>query len=228
MEPVDYLEALAAKDAAAEIQIGGRSVSVARARLGQHYRLHSILASGRPLGDLAADYVAAASGLSLAEIDAGKPAELMVAANTLVDLNRFHGTLAVLWPHPPGPDGPRPEDYPHRALASVVALLARAYGWPADHILEGLGPEEAMCYVQEARVLEHQRQEWQWLMAGGGIGKDGKPATFPPIPWGRPEDAPPRRPVRPIPRFLQPVGVVISSQEEARAHARTRVGQVGG
>jgi hypothetical protein len=212
--PVDFLDALAAKEAAAEINIGGRLISVPRARLGAHYRLQAILSSGRPMADIAGDYVAAATGLSLDEIDAGSPAELMGAFGTLVNLNRFRGMLAVLWPHDSaGKDGPRPEDYPHRALASVVALLARAYGWPADHILEGLGPEEAMCYVQEARVLEHEGQEFQWRMAGGGVDKDGKPKQFPPIPWGRPPEAPRRRRMPQVPARFQPIGVIISPEE---------------
>ncbi|OGS01182.1 MAG: hypothetical protein A2V88_08865 [Elusimicrobia bacterium RBG_16_66_12] len=204
--PVDYLRALELREAAAEITIGGRPLLVPRARLGEHYRLQAVLedqADG-PAGQAAA-YVGAASGLKPEEIDAGTPAELLTAFALLLDLNRFRGTLAILWPRPER-NRSGPEDYPHRGLASLVTHLAHAYGWTADHIL-GLGPEEAMCYLQEATVIEHEEAQFRWGLAGGTIDKDGKPTRrFPPIPWGRPPSgALEKRP--PVPPRFQPVGV---------------------
>ena len=210
--PVDFLAALDLKTAAADITIGGRRLSIPRARLGLHYHLEAIMADGASQpGETAGAYVAAATGLSLEEIDAGTAAELMAAFASLSRLNRFHGTLAVLWPRQPaGPDGQKPENYPHRALASVVARLSHAYGWTADHILEGLGPEEAMCYLQEAQVLAHEEAEERWLLAGGAVDKDGKPRPYPPIAWGTPPgEAPVRRPPRRLPPWAQPAGIVI-------------------
>lgn len=225
--PVDYLQALRLKEAAAEITLGGRTFRVERARLGRHYALEAILIGLKSEADLAnvtAEYVAQAAGVTIEAVDAVTPGELAAAFQVVSDLNRFQGTLAVLWPHrPPGqPAPPTPDDYPHRSLASMVAILAHAYGWSVDHILEGLGPEEATCYLQEALVIDHEEREFGWLLSDRAIDAQGKPRTYPPLKWGMdPLQAKRRRErgQRPEPSWARPAGIVISASEVLRRKA---------
>ncbi len=227
--PVDYLEALRLKRAAAEITLGGRSFPVQRARLHLHYELRALLQeAGAPtdLGALAGRYVIMATGLSEAEIDLAAPDELLAAFGILTELNAFRGTLPVLWPAgAPGANGHAPEDYPNRALASMVTRLSHAYGWGVDHILE-LGPEEAACYLQEVVMINHQESEAEWRMRGGGVGEKGEVRQFPKLRWGRPPgdgrtpDAGSDGPVREgVPARFMPMGVVIRPRARQRRKA---------
>lgn len=219
-EPVDYLRALELKDTAADITLGGRSYHVRRARLRLNYALTEALAAcqgGSSLTDAVVSYVALATGLPEGDVGEVNAGELSVAFRELTELNRFRGTLPVLWPS--GPARARAEDYPHRALSSIVTRLARTYGWSADHILEELGPEEAVCYWQEAEVLEHEERRFDWTLSDKSTPSRTQRPEFPPIKWGLPPWAErPQRPPRPeIPEQIRPAGVVIDfSQRERR------------
>ncbi len=221
--PVDYLEALRLKRAAAEFTLGGRSFTAQRARLYLHYQLRSLLqeAAGLPPADLTSRYVALAAGITVEDVDLGEPSELLTAFMLLADFNRFRGTLPVLWPTG-APGGGGREDYPNRALASMVTRLSHAYGWEVDHILD-LGPEEAACYLQEAVIIDHQAREFDWRIGGGAVGEKGQRREFPPLRWGRPpEDGQPTeggpgRPVRPgIPERFMPQGVIVRNRPRER------------
>ena len=208
---IDYLEALRLRDATAEITLSGRLFVVRRARLGLHYRLSALTQELRlPAG--AGAYVALASGQE-ADVQQASALEIGEAFAALHQLNEFRGTLPVQWPSG-RPQAEHPEDYPHRALSAFVALLARAYGWTADHILEGLGPEEAVCYVQEAVVAEHDERAFFWD-AADLRDRDGKHISYPALPWGKLQ----RRGGKStgdIPAHLRPGGVVISLADLAR------------
>jgi hypothetical protein len=217
---VDYLDALRLRDAAVEVKLGGRTFTVARAHLRQHYALNDLLAQLRfPAG--ATTYLSAATGLDLASL-APSAAEIAVAFNAVRLLNTFQGTLPILWG---GPERPRtaPEDYPNRALASLVANLARAFGWTADYILEGLGPEEAICYQQEAVVAEHADKSFAFALSEASIGKGGRRQPFPALPWGRHPAGRKGRPP-PIPEFLRPQGVVLTMADMRKGKGMPNAG----
>lgn len=206
--------------------LGGRSFTAQRARLHLHYELRSLLqqAEGLPPADLMFRYVALATGQTEDEIDLAEPSELLEAFGILAELNRFRGTLPVLWPTAGMGNGAR-EDYPNRALASMVTRLSHAYGWGVDHILE-LGPEEAACYLQEAVIIEHQEREVEWRMSGGAVGEKGQRREFPALRWGRPpgdgrtaDAGPDGRVRRGVPERFMPAGVVIRPRVRQRRKA---------
>lgn len=207
--PVDYIQALELKRTAVQVLLGGRPFLIPRARLGEHYALDAILTDvSRKSGAPAAmrRYVERAGDLVLAELNP-EPSlgELLVAFDTIRLLNSFRGTLAMLLAMVPRRGRPSPEDYPNRTLASIVTRLAHAYGWPVDHILE-LGPEEAVCYLQEAVVIEHEEREFEWNVAGP-TDKKGKRVRFPPLRWLRPPDGRLTGPSRPTPARMMPHGI---------------------
>ncbi len=214
---IDYLEALRLRDATAEITLGGRVFTVQRARLGLSYRLTALSATlTLPAG--AAAYVALASGLDPADLGA-TALEIAEAFCLLHDFNTFRGTLPVQWPSG-RPQQEVPEDYPNRALSSTVALLARAYGWTADHILEGLGPEEAVCYIQEAVVAEHADRAFAWEIADLRD-KAGRHIKYPALPWGKLQRR--AKPAGEIPAHLRPGGVVVTLAELAKGKGMPNV-----
>ena len=205
--PIDYLEALRLKDAAAQVTLGGHVVVVPRARLGRHYALQVAL------GEIATTGKAPNAILSFLQLATGVDpealgatlAEALAGVDTLATLNALHGTLPILVAT--GAQGGRRsgEDYPNRALSSIVVRLAHAYGWSVDHILE-LGPEEAICYLQEAVVIKHEEQEFEWAIAGP-VDAKGKRLRFPPLRWAPPPKA--GRPAPPLPARFQPQGIIV-------------------
>ncbi|MCJ7527441.1 MAG: hypothetical protein MUO37_04920 [Methyloceanibacter sp.] len=207
--PVDYIEALELKRAAVQVTLGGRPYAILRARLGEHYTLETILADfAKKAGAPAAmrRYVERAADVVFADLDPQPTlAELVVAFDAIRFLNTFRGTLAMLQAMTPRRHRAAPEDYPNRTLASIVSRLARAYGWPVDHIL-GLGPEEAICYLQEAVVMEHEEREFRWNIAGP-TDKRGKHIAFPPLRWPPVERKPPAGVSRPMPARMMPQGI---------------------
>lgn len=206
--PIDYLNALRLKDATAIVVLGGHVLTVPRARLGLHYQLQvalgEIATSGKaPTAILA--FLQLATGVDPERVGATL-AEALAAVDTLAGLNALHGTLPILVAT--GAQGGRRsgEDYPNRALSSIVVRLAHAYGWPVDHILE-LGPEEAICYLQEAVVIRHEEDEFAWGIAGGVFDAKGKRQRFPPLRWAPPPG--PRRKAPPLPERFRPQGIIV-------------------
>lgn len=217
--PVDYIQALELKGTSVGVTLGGRLFSVSRARLGEYYALLAILSDfTRKAGAPAAmrRYVERATGVVLADLDPEASLDELVAAfDAITILNTFCGTLAMLLAMAPRRSRPAAEDYPNRTLASIVTRLAHAYGWSVDHILE-LGPEEAICYLQEAVVIEHEEREFRWNVAGP-TDKRGKAIKFPPLRWPRVTDK--RKAAghgRPVPAWMMPQGVIIRPEDLAK------------
>jgi hypothetical protein len=212
LAPIDYLDALRLKDVAASITLGGHVLSVRRARLGLHYRLQVAL------GEIATKGQAPNAILAFLQLATGADpealgatlAEALAAVDVLVALNALHGTLPILVATGAQAGRRSGEDYPNRALSSIVVRLAHAYGWPVDHILE-LGPEEAICYLQEAVVIRHEEDEFQWSIAGGVFDAKGKRQRFPPLRWAPPPG--PRRKAPPLPARLQPQGIIVRGSD---------------
>ena len=218
-ELIDYLRALELKEAATDITLGGRSYHVRRGRLRRNYALQEALSLCQPgpsLTDAVISYVALAAQLPERDVGEASAAEVGAAFQSLSELNRFRGTLAVLWSS--GSPKPRPEDYPHRSLSSIVTRLARTYGWSDDHILEDLGPEEAICYLQEAEVLEHEERRFDWSLSEKSTPYKSQRPEFPPIKWGLPpwEKRRRRKAQRVVPEQLRPIGVVIDFSKRER------------
>jgi hypothetical protein len=216
--PVDYFEALELKRAAVQVTLGGRPYAILRARLGEHYALETILSDfAKKAGASAAmrRYVERAADVVLADLDPQATlAELVAAFDAIRFLNTFRGTLAMLQAMAPRRHRAAPEDYPNRTLASIVSRLAHAYGWTVDHIL-GLGPEEAVCYLQEAVVIEHEEREFRWNVAGP-TDKRGKRIPFPPLRWPRLPAKQGAGASRPVPAWMMPQGVIVRPADYTR------------
>jgi hypothetical protein len=224
--PVDYIAALELKRAAVQVTLGGRSFDIPRARLGDHYMLEAVMVDfTKKAGAPAAmrRYVERAAGVMLADLDPPATlAELVAAFDAISLLNAFRGTLAMLAAMAPRPGrrGRAPaEDYPNRTLASIVSRLAHAYGWSVDHIL-GLGPEEAICYLQEAVVIEHEEREFAWNVAGP-TDRKGKRIPFPALRWPRIPTKQGAGEGRPVPAWMMPQGVIMRPADYVRRRKET-------
>lgn len=104
-------------------------------------------------------------------------------------------------------------DYPGRALAFIVDLLARHYGWRLAEVL-ALSPEAAMLHVVECLLAAHREREWQHALSEVAYEYDKAShkmhyRPLPALPWSRPA----KREYEPVPEWVKekyyPKGLVI-------------------
>ncbi len=210
LPPPDYFLALEAKRCEASIKLAGRSRRIARARLGRHYGLLAVMADeAMSAGDRALTYISLA-----ARSQTGSPApepyseEVAPALDALMQLNEPVQIPAIARHHGVGGMTPGGLRYRGRFLTNIVHELAYNYGWTAAYILEELGPEEALCYLQEIAVQVHEERAFQYSLSDAGRDKHGRQRPFPQLPWlGIPyEDGAPKRPV---PERFRPAGEIV-------------------
>lgn len=75
--------------------------------------------------------------------------------------------------------------YEGREIAFVTGILADAFGWSVDVVLELL-PEEVAAYVQEALLALHRREEFFYNLSDAGVEKQGsdfRKVPYPKLPW---------------------------------------------
>jgi len=105
-------------------------------------------------------------------------------------------------------------NYEGRDLAWVVTLLSTVFGWTSYHVLYELTYYEVACYVQEAMLIQHQQQEFQYTLSSEvGVKKVGSEYVkepYPQLSWavGRPR-LNPEAPKGKLPAWAAPDGVVI-------------------
>jgi hypothetical protein len=209
----------------ATVQLGGRGVSVERAPLGRHFVLGAIAGSEDPLKPIS--YVAEATGLSVEEVGAAGFAEVLTAYWTLLALNRLDGEFPFMRDSGQKRE-PDPLDYPGRALAGIVHLIATAYHWDRDRIL-GLQPEEALFYSLEILAEQHRRKAWEYNLAQVGFDKQGHKIPFQHLNWYWPGQEPKPKVVRlhrerAIRAGAIPEGLVIDLAERYRNGRRAGTG----
>lgn len=104
--------------------------------------------------------------------------------------------------------------YDGRDVASTVALLSSEFGWTADYILENLSLYEVNCYVQEALLIQHKRQEMYYNFAEIGFKKVGdsyEKVPYPDPPWVKKTSVvvPEQMKNTEVPRRFQPDGYIV-------------------
>lgn len=88
------------------------------------------------------------------------------------------------------PDDSYVEDnlgYDGRQYSFLVSLVCNIFGWTSRHVLDELNIYELGIYAQEAMLLDHSDQEFQYNMSGDvGFKKAGDSwvkVQYPPLPW---------------------------------------------
>jgi len=211
---MDFLEAR--KVPTATIFLGGESYEIPRQGLGGHYALESTAAQIKEhmdkglyaTVDRVLEWLHYATGLDENWLETQDPIELSEVFSTLADLNAPKGVLP--WMEVGKKHKPTTADYPNRSLAAIISLIASAYHWSEDEIIN-LTPEVAWCYVQEILLSQHERTKWEYTLSEIAYDKHGKLKEFPSLPWDRkvePKGAPQ------IPDSLKPMGVVIDLTKE--------------
>ncbi len=205
LPPPDYFLALEAKRREASIKLAGRSRRIVRARLGRHHELLAIMADeAMSPGDRALVYISVAARSAPEPY----PEEVAPAFDALMQLNEPAQVPAIARHRRVGGMTPGGLRYRGRFLTNIVHELAYNYGWTAAYILEELGPEEALCYLQEIAVQVHDERAFQYSLSDAGRDKHGRQRPFPRLPWlGIPyEDGAPKRPV---PERFRPAGEIV-------------------
>lgn len=223
---MDYLEAITQRSTS--IPLNGQELEVRRANLGLHYRLSVTLdqwqEARRNLNyglsvDLTFSYIALATGLDTEEVKQAKPSEILIGFVVLTALNRPSGDLPFMREKRDKVD--YDYDYDNRGLAYWVSRLSACYSWTAEHILEGLTPEEAACYMQEVLIKDHEDKEFLYKLSDASVkivGK-GKSARTVPVPFPRPSWMVKKPPKVRMPKSWLPQGVVIEAGDIGRATA---------
>lgn len=189
-----------------DVELGGVSRRVERARLGLHLRLARLAErfDRNPSAGAVCDYLAACG------LEMGDGVETLVAYAALRLLNDWQWVLPFM-AHPADPTRQRPPyDYEDRVWAWNVHKLASRYGWTRDQIFD-LWPEEAAVYLQEILVSEYDELETRRGLSELSYKYDrhSKTSRFIPTPrpgWMVTNEAPEMRRVR---RSALPVGNVI-------------------
>ena len=174
MNYLDYLDGTRS----AEVRLGGRTVRATRAGLGLHFRLTALAQSQD--GDRMLRYVALASGIAIEVVGTATFDEVMKAYLVLLKLNQLDGVFPFMGRRQDHEEDPL--DYPGRALARIVHVLAAAYHWSEEAIL-AMAPERALFYVLEVLADDHQERHWQWTLSSVGFDKNGRKQPFSPMPW---------------------------------------------
>jgi len=153
------------------VSLGGRDWKSERARLGKYLDLTEIVKrlieaiSKRDTGGIAGglfEYLCALiPNLSRELFDSAPWYEITRAYNLLVELNAIPQAERFAILHSPVEEraDAAPWDYPGRLKKLYVHIMARAYGWPQNEILE-LWPEDAIGYIQEILADEQFEREF--------------------------------------------------------------------
>ncbi len=229
-KPVEYLSSLFKEDEVRVSLSDGRVVVLRRAGLGRHYHLRSLT---RKIGaselDLRVDLLRGwleAAGIK--EPDTLSLSDLLTVVRLVGRLNAPRGQM--VWSLLPEREvEEKPVDYPGRALARIVDLLARHYGWSLEEIIN-LPPEVALAHMQECILYDRRQREWEhyrseifWEYDAASKMRHYRPPE--PLSW---EKLPirGRRSYKPVPPEIieryYPKGVVIDLTQRAGAKRNSR------
>lgn len=210
---MDFLEAIDVKTC--EVTLAGETFMVEQRKLVDYYRLRTLLdvmtvsGSQKEKLDAIYEYIAVATGvsnLSSVEID-----ELAPALDSLVSLNTEEVNTLPWQTSVKNIDTEETRttvDYDHRDLTVIVNLLASAYGWGEEKILN-LSPEAAVCYVQEILLDGWKEDEFEYMLSENAYTSKGKYIPYPPLSWYTVIKGPTvKEATMKIPQRLMPIGVI--------------------
>lgn len=152
------------------ISLGGREYLSTRARLGtfvylQQARKDMRAAAARgengTLTDALFVWMQTAIGVERAEFERASWLEIGVAYGRLDALNLIEEELPIL--RSTGGKVPR-WDYPRREIIAWVDMIAHAYGWSKDEIVN-LYPEEAVAIWQEIAAREYYERRFDHALS---------------------------------------------------------------
>jgi hypothetical protein len=199
----------------AQVNLGGRRLTIERARLGLFLRLLRWSNKTREAikhedsGALAQSILGYVKEY-VADIDANTVPgiDIVAACAQLQTLNQFTIAIPILKSIGSAPDKKNPWDYDERVIVLWIHMIASAYHWALNEI-RNLWPDEAAQFVQEILIDDQLTREWEYSLSQVAYkyDKKGKGEL---VPLGRPAwmlaGAP--RTTR-IPKRLLPVGHII-------------------
>jgi hypothetical protein len=97
-------------------------------------------------------------------------------------------------------------DYEGRTWYAWANIFASAFSWKLDYIAE-LDIDDAIALVQEIRVKDQTRREWEWMLTEVSYDKKGKHKDLPRPHWMRGTIIPENKSVK-IKKSMLPVGNV--------------------
>src|SRR3990167_11063114 len=207
-----------------EVRVARGSIRVRELGLGAALRFQQLrmrLARKTPAEDDPPERVAAVLELLEVGLD-GQEVELEdlpAALGAILEVNEDRPLLAFQrLPANAKPLPPTPSYYEGREGAWIVAQLAGAFGWSTAEVLEELTYYQAMCFLQEALLLEHNRQRFAYALSEVGIRKSGDSYVkdpFPDLPWMSGANVA-EKPRRPLPAKFAPDGVVMDFSDFAK------------
>jgi len=215
---MDYLEATERRSTT--ILLHRKKLRVKRANLGLHYRLSIVLdrwqeaRNSRDYENIVAltfAYIALATDQDIEYVEQASLTEIMLAFVSLTALNLAQDDLPFM--RMKGRKEEYEYEYGHRALADWVARLSRHYHWTSDYILNKLTPEEAICYMQEAILHDHEYKEFFYRLSDIAykiVGK-GKNARAKYVPFPKPSWMAKKLPKIMVPKTWVPQGNVIQA-----------------
>lgn len=221
---MNFLEAISVK--ICEVTLAGKTFMVEQRKLVDYYRLRTLLdvitisGSQKEKLDAIYEYITIATGvnnLSSVEID-----ELTPALDSLVALNT-EAVDTLPWQTPVIDEDEEKTkttiDYDHRDLAIIVNLLATAYGWDQEKILN-LTPEVVVCYVQEILMDEWKKNEFEYMLSENAYTVKGKYIPYPPLSWYTVIKGPTiKEATMKIPKRFMPSGIVHDMTKESVRNA---------
>lgn len=187
-EPLDYFEALFEAPKARVCLGDGAAIDLRPAGLGRHFHLRHLEDQWRT-GDVEAfAQWLKVGGCSSPEDLTLEDVSSLVRA--IKDVNGIKGKPAwLVFGSTEGPARERYSDYPGRALARIVDILASHYNWSLADIIN-MPVRAALLHVQECLLRDHRDREWQYSLSEMAWEYDkgsGKSRLRPmkPIPWDR-------------------------------------------
>jgi len=164
-------------------------------------------------------YVSTACDIPVKELHSASWMEVVTAFTSILLTNQIKLNLPFMR-QGVEEDEEVPWDYEGRDWFVYANMFAKEYGWSLEYIGE-LEVEDAFSLFQEILVTRQLDNEWEWSLTDkthtyNKATKNYDPVQFPRPIWMQKEPKEPKK-VK-IPKFLIPVGNVISYKDENTIH----------
>lgn len=211
-----FLDALKRREA--RVQVARGSILLCELGLGRYARLQEARKTIRDESDpvvrarLVVEMVKIGAGDGFSMMDPEDIAPVLVG---MVEVNTEPPLLA--WQQNTGPakevEARDNTYYPGQELANIISVLAQAFHWSAEEIVEQLTYYQACCYVQEAMIAMHNDRAFQYSLTDAGMRKVGGEYVkdpYPELQWVKRIPTKRERQLRDmkLPAEFEPTGVI--------------------